>query len=222
MGFRGEALPSIAIVFKFPPVNRKKEAAVGTRLEIAGGKVINVNDAGGPEGTMVEVKNLFFKTPAKKKVLKTDNTEISHISDMVSRAALGHPHIRFRLVSNKRLQKSFPKSDDLFQRAVNVLGQDVSTKLFSLKYRDDYLKIAGAVLHPSITRSSSAKIFLFVNNRLIYDRGLVSSLFRGYKGRIMKGRFPLAALFVNIGYDQVDVNVHPAKREVKFFNYQRV
>lgn len=222
MGFRGEALPSISSVSKFTLVTRPKEAAVGTRLEIAGGKVIDVNDAGAPAGTMVEVKSLFFNTPARKKFLKTDNTEISHISDMVSSAALGQPHIRFRLFSNNRLQKSFPKSDDLFQRAVHVLGQDVSTKLFSLKFKDEYLTIGGVAAHPSITRSSSAKIFLFVNNRLIYDRGLVSSLFQGYKGRIMKGRFPLAALFVNIGYDQVDVNVHPAKREVKFFNYQRV
>ncbi len=222
MGFRGEALPSIASVSKFTMVTRPEAAAFATRLEISGGRVMNVTDAGAPVGTLVEVKNLFFNTPARKKFLRTDNTEISHISDMVSSAALGYPHIRFRLFSNSRLQKNFPASDSLYQRAVGVLGQETSGRLFTLDFGDEYLEVKGVAAHPSVTRSSTAKIFLFVNNRLIYDRGLISSLFQGYRGRIMKGRFPMAALFINIGYDQVDVNVHPAKREIRFFNYQRV
>ncbi len=222
MGFRGEALPSIASVSKFTMVTRTQNDPSATRIDISGGKIVNVSDAGAPVGTMVEVKNLFFNTPARKKFLKTDNTEISHISDLVTGAALGNPHIRFRLISNNRLQKSFSGTDDSFQRSVSVLGNQTASKLVKIQYRDDDIKISGFAAHPTITRSSSARIYLFVNNRLIYDRGLVSAIFQGYRGRIMKGRFPLAVLFIRIGFDQVDVNVHPAKREIRFFNHQQV
>jgi len=222
MGFRGEALPSIASVSKFTLVTRTKDSDIGTRIEINGGKTVNVSDAGAPVGTMVEVKYLFFNTPARKKFLKTDNTETSHIADAISGMALGNSHIQFRLFLNNRLQKNFSSSDDLFQRSVNVLGKDVAKKLYKIKYSDDYIEIRGFAGHPLIFRSSSSKIFLFVNNRLIYDRGLMSAIFQGYKGRIMKGRFPLAVVFINIGFDQVDVNVHPSKREVKFFRAQQV
>ena len=222
MGFRGEALPSIASVSRFTMITRTRKDSVGTKIEIAGGKVMNVSDAGAPVGTMVEVKNLFFNTPARKKFLKTDNTEISHISDIISGAALGNPSIRFRLFSNNRLQKSFPGSDGAFQRAAGVLGKNVSENLVNITYKDDYINIDGYAAHPRETRSSSAKVFLFVNGRLVQDRGVISAIFQGYKGRIMKGRFPMAVLYIQIGYDQVDVNVHPAKREIKFFNHQAV
>ena len=222
MGFRGEALPSIASVSKFVLVTRTKDSDMGTRIEITGGKMQNVSDAGAPVGTMVEIRNLFFNTPARRKFLKSDNTEISHIADTISGMALGNSHIRFRLFLNNKLQKSFSSSDDLFQRSVNVIGKDVAKKLYKIKYSDDYIKIKGFAAHPMVTRSSSSKIFLFVNNRLIYDRGLISAVFKGYQGRIMKGKFPLAVIFIYIAFDQVDVNVHPSKKEVKFFKAQQV
>jgi len=222
MGFRGEALPSIASVSKFTFVTRTSKSDIGTRIDMAGGKLFNVSDIGAPVGTMVEVKHLFFNTPARKKFLKSDQTEIGHIADAISGMALGNSHIQFRLFLNKTLQKSFSLSDDLFQRSVNVLGKDVSKNLYRIKYADDFMGINGFVVHPQIVRSSSSKIFLFVNNRLIYDRGLISAIFQGYKGRIMKGRFPLAVLFIQIPFDQVDVNVHPSKREIKFYNYRQV
>ncbi len=222
MGFRGEALPSIASVSKLVLVTRTKNTDTATRIDISGGKLQNVSDAGAPVGTMVEVKHLLFNTPARKKFLKSDNTEISHISDAVWGMALGNPHIQFRLFINGRLQKSFSQNDDLFQRSVNILGRDLADKLYPLKYTDEFIRIHGYCSNPLITRSTSSRIFLFVNNRLIYDRGLISAIFQGYKGRIMKGRFPLGVFFIDIDFDQVDVNVHPSKKEIKFFNARQV
>jgi len=222
MGFRGEALPSIASVSKFSLVTRTKNSNIGTKIDIVGGKIQNVSDAGAPVGTMVEVKNLFFNTPARKKFLKSDNTEVSHIADVISGLALGNPHIQFRLFLNNTLQKSFSSSDDLLQRAIGVLGRDVADKLYKFEFSDDGIHIHGYCANPSVTRSTSSKIFLFVNHRLVYDRGLVSAIFQGYRGRIMKGKFPLVVIFIDIPFDQVDVNVHPSKREIKFLNGQRV
>ncbi|MDA3918516.1 MAG: DNA mismatch repair endonuclease MutL [Deltaproteobacteria bacterium] len=222
MGFRGEALPSIASISKFCLVTRRKDSDIGTRIEIVGGKIRDVSDAGAPVGTMVEVKNLFFNTPARKKFLKTDNTETSHVIDAISGMALGNPGVQIRLFLNNRLHKSFSSSDDLFARSVNVLGKDTADKLYKLDFMSSALHIHGLCSNPSVTRSTSSKIFLFVNNRLVYDRGLISAIFRGYRQRIMKGRFPLGVFFIDIDFDQVDVNVHPSKREIKFFSAQKV
>jgi DNA mismatch repair protein MutL len=222
MGFRGEALPSIASISKFCLVTRTKDLDIGTRVEIMGGKIRDVSDAGTPVGTMVEVKSLFFNTPARKKFLKTDNTEKSHIIDVISGMALGNSQIQFQLFSDNRLQKNFAASDDLFQRAVNVLGKDTADKLYKFDSKTKELHIHGFCSNPLITRSTSSKIFLFVNSRLVYDRGLIASIFRGYRQRIMKGRFPLGVFFIDIAFGQVDVNVHPSKREIKFFNAQAV
>ncbi len=222
MGFRGEALPSIASVSKFTLVTRTKKSDIGTRIYMVGGKIRDVSDAGAPVGTMVEVRNLFFNTPARKKFLKSDNTETGHIADMISGMALGNSHIQFKLILNNNLTKNFALSDDLCERAINVLGKNVSQNLYKIEYADDFMDINGFAVDPKVYRSSSSKIFLFVNNRLIYDRGLMSAIFQGYKGRLMKGSFPLAVLFIKIAFDQVDVNVHPSKREIKFFDHQRV
>ncbi len=222
MGFRGEALPSIASVSKFTLVTRAENKDTGTRIEILGGKVRNVSDVGAPVGTMVEVKDLFFNTPARKKFLKSDNTEISHISDAIAGIALGHPNIRFRLFSNKSLHKNFPASDHLFPRAVNVLGTEVSKKMTEIRYSGTGLTLSGYCVFPDIVRNTGSRIFLFVNRRLVYDRGLISAIFQGYRGRLMKGKYPLVVLFIEIPFDAVDVNVHPTKREVRFFNHQEV
>jgi DNA mismatch repair protein MutL len=218
MGFRGEALPSIASVSKFTFVTRTKDSDVGTKIDMSGGKILNVSDTGAPVGTMVEVKHLFFNTPARKKFLKSDNTENSHIADVISGIALGNPGIGFRLFLNKKLVKNFPADQNFFQRSLIVLGKDVLGNLYSFETRDPDLCVWGTCSNPSVTRSYSNRIYLFVNHRLVYDRGLVSAVFQGYQGRIMKGRFPMGAICVDLPFDQVDVNVHPSKREIKFLN----
>jgi len=222
MGFRGEALPSIASVSKFTFITRTNESDIGTKIDIAGGKLFNVSDVGAPVGTMVEVKNLFFNTPARKKFLKSDNTESSHIADVISGIALGNPGIGFRFFINKKLVKNFPTGQGFFQRSMSVLGKDVFRNLFPIEFESPELCVSGTCSSPAVTRSYSNRIYLFVNQRLVYDRGLVASVLRGYKGRIMKGRFPMGAVCVNLAFDQVDVNVHPSKREIKFISPQSV
>lgn len=215
-GFRGEALPSIASISRFTLVSRTADSDIGTRIEIAGGKLVKVSDEGAPCGTLIEVKHLFYNTPARQKFLKGGDTEGGHIADAVAGLALGNPQVGFRLFINKKLVKNFPTGQDLFQRSMQVLGKDVRDKLYPLKGERDTLFVSGVCSNPLVTRSTSNRIYLFVNNRLVYDRGLVAAVFRGYQGRIMKGRFPMGVVCVRLPFDQVDVNVHPSKREIKF------
>lgn len=222
MGFRGEALPSIASVSKLTLVTRTADSDVATKIEMAGGKLINVSDAGAPVGTLVEVRQLFFNTPARRKFLKSENTESSHIADTVLGIALGNPMIQFRLFSGNQLQKNFSGNEDAFARAHNVLGRSVQNALFPIEYSDGISSVTGFVSSPMVTRSTASKVYLFVNKRLVRDRGLMFAVFRGYAGRIMKQRFPHAVISVDLPPDQVDVNVHPAKREVRFADSEKV
>nr|WP_319393127.1 DNA mismatch repair endonuclease MutL [uncultured Desulfobacter sp.] len=224
-GFRGEALPAIASVSKFSLVSRTADNATGTRVDLDGGKLSGVTDTGAPVGTMVEVKRLFFNTPARRKFLKSENTESGHIADALAGLAMGNPTVGFRLVVNRRAVKSYPPGQTLFQRAQMVLGKDVADQLYEIEWpkADDGeckdasgLKLHGVCANPGVTRSTANRIYLFVNQRLVYDRGLISAMFQGYRGRIMKGRYPVGAVCVTLPCDQVDVNVHPAKREIKF------
>ncbi len=223
-GFRGEALPSIASVSKFTLVSRTRDNDIGTRIDINGGKLSKVSDTGAPPGTMVEVKQLFFNTPARRKFLKAESTEAGHISDAVSGLAMGNPDIGFRLFFNGKLVKHFPPGQELFQRAQMVLGRDAIDQLYPLQFSSEGadIRISGVCANPAVTRRTANRIYLFVNNRLVHDRGLIAALFQGYRGRIMKGCYPMGVVCVDLPYDQVDVNVHPTKREIKFLMPQPV
>ena len=225
-GFRGEALPSIASVSKFTLVSRTGEMDGGTRIEISGGKLIKVSDTGAPQGTMVEVRQLFFNTPARRKFLKTDNTEGSHISDAVAGLAMGNPKVGFRLFVNGKLVRHFPKNQKVLQRAGMLLGQDAVPHLYPLDLNREFnggnLAISGVCANPSVTRSTAGRIYYFVNSRLVKDPGLTAALFQGYRGRIMKGRYPVGVICIDMPFKDVDVNVHPAKREIKFLAPQPV
>ncbi len=221
-GFRGEALPSIASISRFCLVSRTSASNIGTRIEISGGKLIKVSDTGAPVGTMVEVRQIFYNTPARRKFLKGENTENSHIADAISGLALGNPQVGFRLFSNRKLVKNFPADQGIFQRSLAVLGKDAVDRIYDLRADENQISVSGVCSSPMVTRSTSSRIYLFVNNRLIYDRGLVAAVFQGYKGRIMKGRFPMGVVRVGLPCDQVDVNVHPSKREIKFLTPQLV
>ncbi len=221
-GFRGEALPSIASVCKFTLVSRTNESNVGVKLIIHGGKLISVEDAGAPVGTMVEVKSLFYNTPARRKFLKADSTEAGHIADAVSGMALGNPKVGFRLRFNGKNTRHFPPGQDLFHRSMSVLNQASPHHLYSLDHQEGPVTISGVCANPALTRSTANRIYLFVNHRLVHDRGVVAAMFKGYQGRIMKGRYPLGVINVHLPYDLVDVNVHPTKREVKFINARPV
>ncbi|MCP4748380.1 MAG: DNA mismatch repair endonuclease MutL [Desulfobacteraceae bacterium] len=222
LGFRGEALPSLAAVSKMTLISRTQQADSGVQIKIEGGKILQVNEVGAPAGTLINVEQLFFNTPARRKFLKTINTEMAHIADMVSGMALGHCGVHFKLSHNGKKVKQWLRAKDLAQRAASVLGQVRREDLIDIQFQDDYLTLSGLVAVSQIVRSTSRGIYLYVNGRRVRDRVIQHALFEGYHGRLVKGQFPLAVLYIDLGYDQVDVNVHPAKHEIRFANQRRV
>jgi len=222
LGFRGEALPSIASVSRFLLITRDKSSDAGTEIIVEGGKVKSVSEAGAPSGTLVSVKQLFFNTPARKKFLKTVGTEMSHIADTVSRVALGHPEVQFRLVHNNKVVKNWPHVSRHIDRIVDVLGKDVKSDLHAIELSQNGLSISGWIGSPRITRRTSRGLYIFVNDRFVRDRTIQHGVFQGFAQRLVKGQFPVAVVFIKIPFDQVDVNVHPTKNEVRFVNPHQV
>jgi len=222
LGFRGEALPSIAAVSRFALVTKDATSAAGTEIIIEGGTIKRVSDVGAPLGTMVSVGQLFFNTPARRKFLKTVNTEMGHIADNVAGFALGRPEVQFRLIHNRKELKSWPAAANQVDRVVDVLGRDMKNELYKVEFDDDAVAVAGWASSPRITRSTSRGIYIYVNGRFVRDRIIRHALVEGYSGRLMKGKFPVAVLFIKVPYDQVDVNVHPTKHEVRFAQQKRV
>lgn len=222
LGFRGEAIPSIASVSRFSLVTREKDADSGTRIDIEGGNIKKVLDVGAAPGTMITVERLFFNTPARRKFLKSTQTETGHIMDTVASIALGWPQVQFRLSHNKKPVKSWPQAKGFYDRAVDVLGRDLRNSLVDVSFDDGYLTVSGLVSSPDITRTSTQRTFLYINGRHIRDRRLIHALLNAYGSRLMKGRYPVAVLFLTVPFDQLDVNVHPTKHEVRFVDHNRI
>ncbi len=222
LGFRGEALPSIASVSKMTITTREKGADYGTRLFLTGGKLMEVSEIGAPPGTVVDIRSLYFNTPVRRKFLKTVNTEMGHIADAFTAMAMGAVGVGFSLVHNGRLVKDIGCDQALDSRVASVLGTDAAVQLYPLHLQDGELEIKGYLADPAYTRSGSQRIRLFVNGRMVTDKGIVSALLQGFRGRIMKGRFPMAVLFFTLPFDGVDVNVHPSKLQVRFVDEKGV
>jgi len=216
LGFRGEALPSIASVSKFSLVTRDKASDAGAEILIHGGKIKKVSQIGAPTGSMVTVKQLFFNVPARRKFLKSVKTEFGYIADIISSIGLGRPDVKFLLNHNGRLIKGRPVATDPFDRVVDVLGSGLKRGLHRIKFDDDNISVSGWISSPGVDRTTSRGIYVYVNGRFVRDRIISHALFEGYEQRLMKGRFPVAVLFLNLPFDSVDVNVHPAKQEVRF------
>jgi DNA mismatch repair protein MutL len=216
LGFRGEALPSIASVSKFCLVTKDEISTTGSEIIVAGGRIKKVSQTGAPQGTMVTVKQLFYNIPARRKFLKSASTEMGHIADIISSIALGNPNAGFRLEHNQKIVKSWLPAPDAFDRVMDVIGTGLKSDFCKLEFNEKFISIAGWILSPAISRSTSRGIYIYVNGRLVRDRVIQHALFEGYKQRLMKGRFPVAVLFINVPFEQVDVNVHPAKQEVRF------
>ncbi len=216
LGFRGEALPSIAAVSRFNLTTRAASADSGTEIVVEGGKIKDVSEVGAPVGTMITVRQLFFNTPARRKFLKTMGTEMGHIADMVARIALGNPAVQLRLTHNDKIVKNWSAAAEKFDRAVDVLGNDLKTSLHAIDFQNDGTIISGWISSPRASRRTSRGIYIYVNGRFVRDRIIQHALFEGYSQRLVKGQFPVAAVFINVPYDAVDVNVHPTKNEVRF------
>ncbi|MCB2146015.1 MAG: DNA mismatch repair endonuclease MutL [Deltaproteobacteria bacterium] len=222
LGFRGEALPSIASVSRFTLVTRETDADVGTQIEVAGGRINNVSDAGAPPGTMIVVGGLFYNTPARRKFLKSIDTEMGHIADTIASMALCRASVQFRLSHNNRIVKNWAAAADPTDRVADVLGAAIKKELHPVDRVTGDIEISGWVAAPRMNRSTARGIYLFVNGRWVKDRVIQHALFAGYTGRLMKGQYPVAVLFLKVPFDQVDVNVHPTKHEIRFAHQKLV
>jgi len=216
LGFRGEALPSIASVSNMEIVTRAAASEVGTRIIVGGGKIKEVAQIGAPKGTMISVNRLFFNTPARLKYLKTEQTEMGHISDTVSRMALAWPDIHFKFLHNGRVLANWSSTTTPLNRIVDVLGEDLTDRLYEVDHNGGKVRVHGFVASPDISRTTSRALYVYVNGRFVRDKVLDHAVMEAYAGHLMKGKFPLVVLFVNLAHDEVDVNVHPTKNSVRF------
>lgn len=222
LGFRGEALPSIAAVSRFELTTRERDAISGVTVSMEGGVLRNVREAGCPSGTTITVRDLFFNIPARRKFLRSIDTEMSHINDQILRVAMAYPEIHFRHSHEERTQYDFPAAKDLAQRASQVLGSELSGALHPFDDETPPLRMHGLAGSPDFHRANAGSIFVYVNRRPVQDRSLNRSVLSAYEALIPRGRFPVAVLFLEIPTESVDVNSHPAKREVRFQNSGQV
>ncbi|MFP4474397.1 MAG: DNA mismatch repair endonuclease MutL [Desulfatibacillaceae bacterium] len=216
LGFRGEALPSIASVSRFTLVTRPGTQPHATEIVVEGGKIKSVRDTGAPVGTTVTVHNLFFNTPARRKFMKTVGTEFGHVADTLSSIALGHPGVHFSLSHGGKSVFSWPATEDSRARVLAVLGRDMEGSLYPVALENDFVRATGWLAGPDSARSNTRGLYTYVNGRFVRDRVLAHAATSGYGNRLMKGRYPVAVLFVEVPRDEVDVNVHPAKAQVRF------
>ncbi|MDJ0883875.1 MAG: DNA mismatch repair endonuclease MutL [Desulfobacterales bacterium] len=222
LGFRGEALPSIASVSRFILATRRPEDDAGTEIRVTGGKIESVREAGMPPGTMVTVRDLFFNTPARRKFMKTVATEMGHIGDGLASQALGHPQIHFELRHNGRPLRRWPAAEDPAERVAAVLGADLRQALVALDLETEAVRVSGWAAAPRVNRRSSRGVHIFVNGRHVRDRTVLHAVLHGYRERLMKGQYPVAVCRLAVPVSEVDVNVHPAKYEVRFVRQQAV
>ena len=215
LGFRGEALPSIASVSRFVLITKTSDDETGTEIAIDGGAVEYVRDAGRATGTSIHVHDLFLAVPARRKFLKTDRTEHYHILDAVHRLALSRPDVRFRLVADGK-EALNANAGTLKDRAGHIVGKGPAGRMSDILFEADGVRVIGLVGAPEDTRSSRAGMFLFVNDRFVTDSMVNNAVMRAYQGMLGAGRYPQAILFIQIPAEEVDVNVHPAKQAVKF------
>ncbi|MEN8725791.1 MAG: DNA mismatch repair endonuclease MutL [Lentimonas sp.] len=217
-GFRGEALPSIASVSKFTMRTRCEGWDHGTEILINGGKLIEKKECGMPIGTVIEVANLFNSVPARRKFLKTDPTETAHITYNCRLFAVAHPNVAFRVLENGRTVFQSPACNNLRDRIVEIWGRALADDLIPVDVTDEKrgYRLTGLTAKPGVGRSTRRELVTLVNRRPVDSRTLGYAVLDAYHGRIQKGRYPPTFLFLEIQPQEVDVNVHPAKREVRF------
>ncbi|MBF0476854.1 MAG: DNA mismatch repair endonuclease MutL [Deltaproteobacteria bacterium] len=216
LGFRGEALPSIASVCRMTITSKTAQAEVGSQVMIEAGRIKKVQPAAATTGTGILVQNLFYNLPARKKFLKSTATEFSHIIDVVSCYALANPAVQFKLWHNDRLVLDAASAEDGLSRVAAVLGRDTVPHLVPLSRQTDLAQVTGYVSHPHFSRPSTRELVTFVNRRRVKDRMVNHAVLAGYERLLMKGRYPVAVVFLDLPPQMVDVNVHPTKHEVRF------
>lgn len=222
LGFRGEALPSIAAVSRFSLQTRQAGSELGTEIRIVGGKNTEIGDVGCNLGTTIRVEDLFFNTPARKKFLKTNNTESGRINDFIIKLAISHPEISFKLINNNKSSLATPGRGDLKETLQSLYGASVGQALLPLEFQDDDIRLWGFVSKPSAIRSSRSWQTFIVNGRVIASRAISKAIDNAYHALIPKSGYPLIALNIEVPQHTIDVNVHPQKIEMKFEDESRI
>ena len=215
-GFRGEAIPSIASVSRFRLRSREHDALAGTEIVIDGGKLRDVHEVGLAPGTQIEVRSLFFNLPARRKFLRTEATESAHIRHTMLLAGLARPEVGFTLTMDEQPPQRWMPGEDLRQRLVSIFGEEWMGLTVPISAESGELKLRGFIGKPGVSRAARHEELFFINNRPVENRTLHFGLLEGYHNSLMKGRYPVAILFLEMDPSGVDVNIHPAKREVRF------
>lgn len=223
MGFRGEALPAIASVTRLRLTTRSVDDEAGWQIYAEGGTIRQADAVGVAPGTTVEVRNLFFNTPGRRKFLRKEETEFGHIADVVSRLALSRPDIHFRLSHNGRNILEAYRHNRLEERAAALLGRTVASDLLAVDADSGSGEmLVGLLGAPGISRSTTSQVYTYINGRFVRDRVVQHAILEAYRSLLEKRRYPIAILFIDMPPEAVDVNVHPTKHEVRFRNQQQV
>jgi len=222
LGFRGEALPSICSVSRIEITSRPADRLTGYRLKASGGEMKSIDETGAPAGTTVEVRDIYFNTPARRKFLRADRTETGHIIDTLSRIILPFTNIHMRLDDAGKTLLNLPASENELNRLSVLFGRDVAVSLIDTYRERNGIKITAYLAPPDFSRTRGDRIYIYINNRNIRDKLVTRSIMEGYGQRLMKGRYPQVVVFVDIDPSLVDVNVHPAKQEVRFHESRMV
>lgn len=221
-GFRGEALPSISSVSRFTLRTRAEDSSEGNEILINGGKMIHVKECGMPQGTRIEVAHLFNSVPGRRKFLKTEVTESSHIIHLAKLYALAHPRITFSLIEGARTLFRSPACEDLLDRVREIFGKSLSECLAPIEVKADGMNLGGLLGKPGYSRPTRKEMLFYVNRRPVESKTMSYALLEAYHTYAPKGRFPPAVLFLTIDSSLVDVNIHPAKRELRFREEMKV
>lgn len=222
LGFRGEALPSIASVSKVRCTSARSESEGGKLIVVEGGELVEQKDAACPQGTTLEVAQLFYVTPARSKFLKGDSTEFSHITQVVTQQALANPHIQFNLTHNGREVINTLPTDQLHYRIAELFGPDLAKSLLEVEAQSGDYQLKGFVSSPVYTRSSRNAQYCFINGRFVRDKVILHATQQGYSHLLPKGQHPAMFLYLTMDPKLLDVNVHPSKAEVRFAFQQDV
>lgn len=222
MGFRGEALASIAAIAKVELVTKTKDAEMGTRIIVEGGDIVLKEECGAPNGTTITVRELFFNTPVRYKFLKKDFTEGGYIETTLERISLINPGISFRLISNKKQILQTSGNGDMKTVVFNIFGKDVSQNIVDLNFEYEGIEVTGVAGKPEIARSNRSNQLFYVNGRFIKDKTLSAATEEAYRTLVPQGKFCFCIVNVNMNPEMVDVNVHPAKLEVRFTDEGKV
>ncbi|WIV10938.1 DNA mismatch repair endonuclease MutL [Proteiniborus sp. MB09-C3] len=222
LGFRGEALASIASVSQLELITRTKETISGIHVFINGGEIIKKSEVGCPVGTTIILRNLFYNVPVRQKFLKSDTIEASYISDIIYRLALGNPGLKFKYIKDNKVIINTPGKHDLKSTIYSLLGKEFVNSMFDIDYSGDDIEICGLISSPAFTRGNRNHQYTYVNGRYIKSEEISEIIESLYKTLIPINRFPVYAIYINISPELIDVNVHPTKTEIRFDNIEKL